>query len=52
MMVELLFSFSVLVREEKDLENEDTTFRPDMTHQLFGDQYVPFVSSTKLFYFL
>ncbi|CAE1300785.1 HAT1 [Acanthosepion pharaonis] len=27
-----------LVREEKDLENEDTTFRPDMTHQLFGDQ--------------
>ncbi|XP_052822716.1 histone acetyltransferase type B catalytic subunit [Octopus bimaculoides] len=26
-----------LVRNKKDVENEDITFRPDMTHQLFGD---------------
>ncbi|KAL5010392.1 hypothetical protein ScPMuIL_012697 [Solemya velum] len=27
-----------LVRQESDLEDEKTTFKPDMTHQLFGDQ--------------
>ncbi|CAI9719858.1 histone acetyltransferase type B catalytic subunit-like [Octopus vulgaris] len=26
-----------LVRSKKDVENEDIAFRPDMTHQLFGD---------------
>ncbi|KAK3612177.1 hypothetical protein CHS0354_016563 [Potamilus streckersoni] len=27
-----------LVRHESDLEDDRTTFHPDMTHQLFGDQ--------------
>ncbi|XP_045115060.1 histone acetyltransferase type B catalytic subunit-like isoform X1 [Portunus trituberculatus] len=26
-----------LVRKPDDLENEDTTFKPDMSHQVFGD---------------
>ncbi|XP_076455980.1 histone acetyltransferase type B catalytic subunit-like [Babylonia areolata] len=27
-----------LVRQEADLEDEKTTFKPDMTHQIFGEQ--------------
>jgi len=33
----LLFAF-FSVRQKSDLEDESTTFHPDMTHQLFGEQ--------------
>lgn len=28
-----------LIRKEEDIENEDTSFSPEMSHQVFGDRY-------------
>jgi len=30
----------VLVRTQDDISNDENVFKPDMTHQLFGDRYV------------
>lgn len=28
-----------LIRKEDDLEDDDTSFSPEMSHQVFGDRY-------------
>lgn len=28
-----------LIRTEKDLDDDNTTFKPEMSHQVFGDRY-------------
>lgn len=29
-----------LIRSFEDLENNETTFKPEMSHQVFGDRFV------------
>lgn len=39
-----------LVRSVDDLENDETTFKPEMSHQVFGDRFVIKICITKNLY--
>lgn len=32
--------FIYTVREPSDVDNDETTFKPEMSHQIFGEKYV------------
>lgn len=34
-----------LVRSVEDLENDEATFKPEMSHQVFGDRYINLLSN-------
>lgn len=31
--------FKFTVREPSDVDNDETTFKPEMSHQIFGEKY-------------
>lgn len=39
-----------LVRSVDDLENDETIFKPEMSHQVFGDRFVIKICTTKNLY--